>query len=125
VKRAKTAWVAAVLALALGGPGCFYLGWRRGAKATLVWLLVVSFILLGTLSQVRFGRDATLEPTVLFLILLQAALAWFAYRSCKRRNAEAAKAANSADPGAMQTDAVTWMMDRNLQPKVEPDCSKN
>src|SRR5712691_3170927 len=81
-------------------------------------------VLLNTLRQIKFRQDATLEPTVLYLILLQAALAWNPYRSCKRSNAEAAKAADSTDPGTTQTDGVTSRRDRNLQPMAEPGCSK-
>jgi hypothetical protein len=36
VKEPERPWIAAVLALTLGGPGCFYLGWRRGLTATVV-----------------------------------------------------------------------------------------
>lgn len=110
MKGLKKPWIAAVLALALGGPGCFYLGWRRGAKATLAWLFVVSFLLATTLGQIRFLQGVALEPSILFLTLLQAALAWFAYRSCKRTNAEAAKAADRAESGATQ--------------RVQADCFK-
>lgn len=89
MKTLKLPWLAALLAFVLGGPGCFYLGWRRGLKATVPWLLLLSLIV-GT----QFIPDASrLELMVLFLILLQAGLAWMAYRSCKRTNAEAAKAA--------------------------------
>lgn len=109
MKGAKTPWVAAVLALALGGPGCFYLGWRRGVKATFVWLLVVSLMLIsvGTSSHTNSLQQETLELAILFLILLQSALAWFAYRSCKRSNATAAKLAYSADPRVGQDCSKT------------------
>lgn len=98
MKGAKTPWVAAVLAFVLGGPGWVYLGWRRGAKATLGWLLLVPFILVNA---------KLLEPTVFFLILLQVVLAWMAYRSCKRSNAEVANAASSAVIGTVRPDGVT------------------
>ena len=88
----------------LGGPGFFYLGWRRGAKATLGWLLLVPFILVNT---------KLLEPTVFFLILLQFVLAWKAYRSCKWSNAEATKVAGSAILGTVRPDGVTCSTGRN------------
>ena len=95
MKTLKSPWLAALLALVLGGPGCFYLGWRRGLKATVPWLLLVSLFV-----GIQFYPDASrLELEFLFLILLQAGLAWMAYRSCKRTNAEAAKAAASAASG--------------------------
>lgn len=112
MKGPKRPWIAAVMALALGGPGCFYLGWRRGATATLVWLPITSLLFF-----LQFGQDALAPESsgiyYLFLILLQAGLASTAYRSCRRTNAEAAKA-----------DRVRRMVGHNLQPKVEPDCSK-
>ena len=89
MKTLKLPWLAALLALVLGAPGCFYLGWRRGLKATVPWLLLVSLFV-----GIQFSPDASrLEGEFLFLILLQAGLAWMAYRSCKRTDAEAAKAA--------------------------------
>ncbi len=121
VKEPKIPLAAAVLAFVLGGPGFFYLGWRRGAKATLAWLLVASII---TTTQLREGGANRFQPEVIYLFLLQAASAWMAYRSCKRSNAEAAKATDSVDTGATRTDGVTRRMDRNLQPMAEPGCSK-
>jgi hypothetical protein len=123
MKKPKRPWLAAVLAFALGGPGCFYLGWRRGIRATLVWLLAASMMTF--ISATPSPQETTrFDPEVMYIFLLQAGLAWFAYRSCKRSNAEAAKAADSACPGAAQTYGVAPGMDRNLQPTAEQICSK-
>jgi len=85
-----------LLALTLGGPGCFYLGWRRGVTATLVWLLLVWFVVVGAVRQNSLDPySAALDFFVLWVI--QAPLACLAYRSCKRRNAEAAGTARSLD----------------------------
>jgi len=83
-KALKKPWVAAGLAFVLGGPGCFYLGWRRGLKATLAWLFAVCLILAGP----HFP-----ESIISFALMVHGVLAWKAYRSCKRTNAEAASAA--------------------------------
>ena len=98
VKGTKTPWVAAVLALALGGPGCFYLGWRRGVKATFGWLFLVTCILVAARLP---------ETAVFFLLLLQAALAAKVYKSAKRSNAEAAKAVGTGVPGTVGSKPLT------------------
>jgi len=92
----KRPWIAALLALTLGGPGCFYLGWRRGLPATLVWLILVWFVVVGAVRQ--NGLDPYAAALDFFLLgVIQAPFAWMAYRSCKRRNAEAAGTARSLD----------------------------
>jgi len=83
MKASNSPWVAAGLALLLGGPGCFYVGWRRGTKATLAWLFALLFILAGPPFP---------ESIIFFILLLHALLAWKAYRSCKRLHAEAIEA---------------------------------
>jgi len=103
VKGLKKAWFAAVLALALGGPGCFYLGWRRGAKATLGWLLGMAFIMVNAKLP---------EPTIFCILLVHVFLAWKAYRSCKWTNAEAAKLADIPIPGTAQADDATLISGR-------------
>lgn len=95
----RTPWVAAVLAFALGGPGCFYLGWRRGVKATLGWMLAAPLLVLGA---IRFNQLGNPEPAIVFLCLLQGALAWMAYRSCKRTNSESAKEAKNPESNPRQ-----------------------
>lgn len=95
MKASKKPEVAAVLALVLGGPGCFYVGLRRGAKATLAWLVALFFILAGPPFP---------ESLVLSTLLLHAVLAWKAYRSCKRLGAEAT---DTAVPAAASVPGVT------------------
>ena len=96
VASGKKPWTAALLALTLGGPGCFYLGWRRGVTATLVWLLLVWFVVVGAVRQNSLDPySAALDFFLLWVI--QAPLACLAYSSCKRRNAEAAGTARSLD----------------------------
>ena len=97
----KTPWVAAVLALVLGGPGCFYLGWRRGAMATLAWLFACY------LNFLEIWAPPILEPEAFAILVMHASLAWMAYRSCERSNAEAARAAGIAIPGTAQAGGVT------------------
>jgi hypothetical protein len=87
VKGLKRPWIAALLALVLGGPGCFYLGWRRGAKATLAWLFCVLVIL---------ASYNLPESMVFFILLLHVGLVWKAYGSCQRSNAAAARTAGTA-----------------------------
>ena len=123
VKEPKRPWLAAMLAFFLGGPGCFYLGWRRGARATLVWLLVVA--VMSSMPTTQSPQDTKrFDPEAMYIFLLQAGLAWFAYRSCKRSNVEAAEVADGADPGAAQTYSVGPPMNRNLQLTAEQICSK-
>ena len=96
MKEPKQPWIAAVLALTLGGPGCFYLGWRRGASATLVWVILVWFVVVGAIRQ--NGLDAYSAELDFFLLgIIHAPLACMAYSSCKRRDAEAAGTARSLD----------------------------
>jgi hypothetical protein len=96
VKEPKRPWIAAVLALTLGGPECFYLGWRRGVTATLVWLPLVWFVVIGAVRQ--NGLDPYSTALDFFMLwAMQAPLACLAYSSCKRRNAEAAWAATALD----------------------------
>jgi len=96
IANGKKPWTAALLALTLGGPGCFYLGWRRGVTATLVWLLLVWFVVVGAVRQNSLDPySAALDFFLLWVI--QAPLACLAYSSCKRRNAEAAGTARSLD----------------------------
>jgi len=96
VKELKRPWIAAVLALSLGGPGCFYLGWRRGVAATLVWLILVWFLVVGAIRQ--NGLDSYTAALSFFMLWgIHALLAWLAYSSCKRRNAEAAGTVKSLD----------------------------
>jgi len=83
----KSPWVAAVLALVLGGPGCFYLGWREGVKATLAWLFVLFF--LWTYPNVGEAAVFCVPPLHLLLALM-------ASRSCRRLNAERSGAIASA-----------------------------
>jgi len=100
VTEQKTPWRAALLAFVLGGPGCFYLGWRTGVKATLAWLLVLSVLVTMT---TQLSPDAyPLAFLFLFLGLFHAGLAWLAYRSCKQTIAEAAKAKILAASSATQ-----------------------
>lgn len=94
----KKPWIAALLALLLGGPGCFYLGWRRGVPATLAWMFVLPLPLMGVLSESSLGEDGSLEFAILYLFVVHLGLAWLAYRSCKRLNGGAAKKAET--PGA-------------------------
>src|SRR5208282_6582709 len=95
LKELKRPWIAALLALSLGGPGCFYLGWRRGVTATLVWVIPMWFLVVGQVRQ--NGLDPYAAATGFFLLwVIQAPLAWLAYSSCKRRNAEAAGTAKKA-----------------------------
>ena len=96
VKEHKRPWIAAVLALTLGGPGCFYLGWRRGLTATVVWLILVWFVVAGGVRQ--NGLDPYAAAIAFFLLwVIQTPLAWLAYRSCKRGNTEAAVASMALD----------------------------
>jgi len=96
VKELKRPWIAAVLALSLGGPGCFYLGWRRGVTATLVWLILVWFMVVSGVRQ--NGLDPYAVELALFMLwVIQAPLACLAYSSCKRRNAEAAGTVRALD----------------------------
>jgi hypothetical protein len=99
----KRPWLAATLAFLLGGFGCFYLGWRRGAKASLAWLLAMAFILVNARLP---------EPTIFFLLLLQAAIAWKAYSSCKRTIAGKEKAAAGAPPGLPNSDGAAGKKSR-------------
>jgi hypothetical protein len=99
----KRPWLAAALAFLFGGLGCFYLGWWRGAKATLRWLLGMAFILVNARLP---------EPTIFFLLLLQSALAWQVYASCKRTNNEKEKAAGGALPGMPDSDVATGKKSR-------------
>jgi hypothetical protein len=101
-KAPKKPWIAALLALMLGGPGCFYLGWRRGVVATLGWMFALPLPLVGVATELARGHDETLEFAIMFLFLIQAALAWMAYRSCKRTNTEAAKKAESPESDPIQ-----------------------
>ena len=71
----KRPWIAAVLALTLGGPGCFYLGWRRGVTATLVWLILVWFVVVGEVRQNGLDPYAA-AIAFFFLWVIQAPLAW-------------------------------------------------
>jgi len=118
-KAPKKTWLAALLAFAFGGPGFFYFGLRQGLRATFAWLVAALLVLL-----IPSHPSASFDPQTVGLFLLQAGLAWFAYRMCKRKNAEAAKAADSTDPGAARTYGVAPMMNRNLQPTPEQRCSK-
>lgn len=96
MKEPKQPWIAAALALSLGGPGCFYLGWRRGVTATLVWLILVWFVVAGALRE--NGLDLYAAATALFLLgMIHAPLACLAYSSCKRRKAEAAGTVRTLD----------------------------
>jgi hypothetical protein len=109
VKELKRPWVAAVLALFLGGPGCFYLGWLRGVTATLVWLIFVWLVVAGAVRQNGFGAyDAAL--TFFLLWVIQAPLAFLAYSSCKRRNAEAAGTAKKALDASRQLKIVGFLV---------------
>jgi len=99
---AKKPWIAALLALMLGGPGCFYLGWRRGVRATLGWMFALPLPVVGLVTQLIIGRDGSLEFAIMLLFLIQAGLAWMAYRSCTRINAEAAKEAKSPESDPIQ-----------------------
>jgi hypothetical protein len=92
-KAPKKPWIAALLALLLGGPGCFYLGWRRGVVAMLGWMFAVPLPRVGAVSELVLGQDGNLEFAIMFLFLVHAGLAWMAYRSCKRIIAEAGKKA--------------------------------
>jgi hypothetical protein len=95
-KAPKKPWIAALLALVLGGPGCFYLGWRRGVVATLVWVIPVWFVVAGAVRQ--NGLDPYGAALTLFLLwTIQAPLAFLAYSSCKRRIAEAAGTVKTLD----------------------------
>ena len=69
---------AALLAFLLGGPGCFYLGWRRGAKATFGWLFGLSFAM---------ASARLIEPAIFLIVVMHTYLAARAYRSCLRTNA--------------------------------------
>jgi len=68
-------------------------------KAITVWLILVFFLAVGV-SRVIELRRAAIGPATFCLtvfqglIPFQAILAWLAYRSCKRTNAEAVKAAS-------------------------------
>ena len=96
IANGKKPWTAALLALTLGGPGCFYLGRRRGATATLVWVILVWFAVVGAIRQ--NGLDLYSAELDFFLLgMIHAPLACMAYSSCKRRDAEAAGTARSLD----------------------------
>ena len=105
MKELKRPWIAAVLALFLGGPGCFYLGWRRGVTATLVWLIFAWFVVVGAVRQNGFDPYAALL-TFFLLWVIQAPLAFLAYGSCKRRNAEAAGTAKTPLDASQQLKIV-------------------
>jgi len=102
VNEQKTPWRAALLAFVLGGPGCFYLGWRTGVKATLAWLLVVSFLLAGALDFGGLLEEQRFARSVLLLSVFHLPFALVAYRSCKQTIAEAAKAKILAASNATQ-----------------------
>jgi hypothetical protein len=102
----KKPWIAALLALVLGGPGCFYLGWRRGVVATLGWMFALPLPLVGMVSQFALGQDANLEFAILFLFSIHAGLAWMAYRSCKRVIAETLKKAEGPESDPIQRAQV-------------------
>jgi hypothetical protein len=93
----KKPWIAALLALVLGGPGWFYLGWRRGVVATLAWLFALPLPRVGVVSALALGQDWNLEFAIMFLFLIHAGLAWLAFRSCKGVHTEAAKKAESPE----------------------------
>jgi hypothetical protein len=101
-KAPKKPWIAALLALGLGGPGCFYLDWRRGVVATLGWMFALPLPLVGLVTELARGQDGSLEFAIMFLFLIQAGVAWMAYRSCKRVNAEAAKKAEGPESDPIQ-----------------------
>ena len=105
MKELKRPWIAAMLALFLGGPGCFYLGWRRGVTATLVWLIPVWFVVAGAVRQNGFDPYAALL-TFFLLWTIQAPLAFLAYSSCKRRKAEAAGTAKTPLDASQQLKIV-------------------
>ena len=107
-KAPKKPWIAALLALVLGGPGCFYLGWRRGVVGTLAWMFAIPLPVAGLATELVQGQEGSLqfEFAVMFLFSIQAALAWMAYRSCKRTNTEAAKKAESPEPDSIQSAQV-------------------
>ncbi|MGO9591342.1 MAG: hypothetical protein ACLP3K_15005 [Candidatus Acidiferrales bacterium] len=105
MKELKRPWIAALLALFLGGPGCFYLGWRRGVTATLVWIIPVSFVVAGAVRQNGLDPYAALL-TFFLLWVIQAPLAFLAYSSCKRRNAEAAGTAKRPLDASQQLKIV-------------------
>ena len=96
-KAPKKPWIAALLALVLGGPGWFYLGWRRGVVATLAWVFALPLPRVGVVSELILGPDWNLEFAIMFLFLVHAGLAWLAFRSCKGVNTEAAKTAESPE----------------------------
>jgi cbb3-type cytochrome oxidase subunit 3 len=102
----KKPWIVALLALVLGGPGCFYLGWRRGVVATLGWTVALPLPLVGLVTELARGQDGSLEFAIMFLFLIQAGVAWMAYRSCKRVNAEAAKKEEGPEPDPIQCAQV-------------------
>lgn len=104
VKEPKRPWIAAALALSLGGPGCFYLGWRRGVTATLVWVILAWFMVVGAVRE--NGLDSYAAATALFMLgMIHVPLAWLAYSSCKRRKAEAAGTIRTLD-GSQQLKIV-------------------
>ncbi len=105
MKELKRPWIAAALALSLGGPGCFYLGWRRGVTATLVWIIPVGFVVAGAVRQNGSDPDAVALPFLL-LCLLHTPLAFLAYSSCKRRIAEAAGTAKTPLDASQQLKIV-------------------
>ncbi|MGA8222149.1 MAG: hypothetical protein WB780_10895 [Candidatus Acidiferrales bacterium] len=105
MKELKRPWIAAMLALFLGGPGCFYLGWRRGVTATLVWVIPVWFVVAGAVRQ--NDLDPYAAALAFFLLwAIHAPLAFLAYSSCKRRNAEAAGTAKKGLDASQQLKIV-------------------
>jgi hypothetical protein len=100
-KEPKRPWLAVLLAFFFGGPGFFYLGLRRGLAATLAWLVATLIVL-----NIPFHPLASIDPEAVGLLLLQAATAWLAFRSCKRINAEAAKRAESPELDPIQRAEV-------------------
>lgn len=101
-KARKKPWIAALLALVLGGPACFYLGWRYGVKATLGWMFALPLPLVGLVTELAKGQNGTLEFAIMFLFVLHGALAWLAYRSCQRLNAGGAKNEENPEPDSIQ-----------------------
>lgn len=92
-KAPKKPETAALLALVLGGPGCFYVGWRCGVMATLVWMFVLPLPLVEVLSESALGQDGSLEFALMYMFVVHLSLAWLAFRSCKKLNTETAKRA--------------------------------
>lgn len=100
-KGPKRPWLAALLAFFFGGPGFSYLGLRQGIIATIVYIPAVILVI-----NLPSRPSPNIDPEAVGLYLLQAVSSGLAFLSCKRINAEAAKAVAREECIAVRTSKV-------------------